>query len=294
MFAIGVASALVASVLFNVGVALQGLEARATSPKLGLRLSLLGQLFRRPRWIIGLVLGFVGIGPQVVALSTAPFVVVQPALSAGLLVLLFIGARSFGEDVGPTEIVGVVAIIGGVALVAWGAPPHSETHRGAAAAIAVVAALSVAGLAPFLVRGRRWDSPMLSIVASGAGFAATNVATKLMSDDLGGSHYPGAVIWAAVGFAMGVAATVTGMTAFQRRRATIVVPVSTAVQTFLPIVFEPVFLQERWASATGYGVPIAVGLLVALVGTVLISRTRAVSRLAAGAQARRRPRRKPR
>jgi hypothetical protein len=73
------------------------------------------------------------------------------------------------------------------------------------------------------------------------------------------------------------------MTAFQRRRATTVVPVSTAVQTFLPIVLEPFFLREHWTSAKFGGAPIGIGLLIALVGTVVVSRTRAVSELSAAA-----------
>jgi hypothetical protein len=70
------------------------------------------------------------------------------------------------------------------------------------------------------------------------------------------------------------------MTAFQRRRATTVVPVSTAVQTFLPIVLEPFFLRERWAAAPLAGAPIAAGLLVALVGTVVVARNEGASSLA--------------
>jgi uncharacterized membrane protein len=72
------------------------------------------------------------------------------------------------------------------------------------------------------------------------------------------------------------------MTAFQRRRATTVVPVSTAVQTFLPILLEPFFLREHWSAAPYRGAPIAVGLLLALIGTILVSRTPAVGKLAAG------------
>src|SRR5207302_3641627 len=115
---------------------------------------------------------------------------------------------------------------------------------------------------------------------------ATNVATKLMSDDLGLGEVGNAALWAVAGLALGVVATVTGMTAFQRRKATMVVPVSTAVQTFLPIVLEPFFLRERWASAAFDGAPIAAGLLLALAGTVLLARTRAVSELVAGAPTR--------
>src|SRR6266851_1902834 len=276
VFALGLTAALVASVLFNVGIALQGIEARATPKSLGMRVSLLARLLRRPRWVLGWLLGIVGIGPQVLAFGYAPFVVVQPALASGLLVLLFLGARTFKERVTHWE------IIGGLALVAWGAPPHVEAHRSGLAVIAVVAGISACGIVPFAVRGTRFDTGMLAIVASGCGFGATNIATKLMSDDVGLAEYGNAAAWATAGLLLGVAATITGMTAFQRRRATTVVPVSTAVQTFLPIVLEPFFLRERWGAVQLAGVPIAFGLLVALVGTVAVARNEGLGRLAAG------------
>ena len=124
---------------------------------------------------------------------------------------------------------------------------------------------------------------MLTIVAAGCGFGATNVATKLFGDDFDLGHYGNAGIWAAVGLGMGVAATLTNMTAFQRRAATTVVPISTAVQTFLPIVFEPVFLRERWGSAAFHGAPLIAGLVIALLGSVLLAGSSAVSELIAGA-----------
>jgi hypothetical protein len=279
---LGLTAALVASALFNVGLALQALEARAMPKSLSLRFSLLVRLLRRPRWLIGWLLGIIGIGPQVLALATAPFVVVQPALAVGLLLLLWIGSRTLGEGVGVPEWTGVVSIVAGVALVAAGAPAHTETHSSIPAVVAVVAGLSIPGLLPFAVRGTRFDSALLVMVASGTGFAATNIATKLMSDDIGSRDFAGAITWAAVGLGMGVAATLTGMTAFQRRPATIVVPLTTAVQTFLPILVEPLFLREHWTSAPLAGAPIVGGLVVAAGGTTLLARTRAVSELAAG------------
>lgn len=284
MFLLALAAALLASVLFNIGIALQALEARRAPRSLGLRLSLLGRLLRRPRWLLGQVLGTVGVGPQVYAFAHAPFVAVQPLLAVGLLVLLALGAHALGEEVGFPEIIGVVAIIAGVTLVAWGAPQHSETHRGGLAVIGVAALLTVAAFVPFLLKKTRWDAAMVTIVASGCGFAGTNVATKLMSDDIKRGHYLQVGLWAALGLLLGLAATVTGMSAFQRRTATVVVPVSTAVQTFLPILLEPLFLHERWGSVDYGGAPIAVGLLVACAGTILLARTRAVADLAAGAQ----------
>jgi drug/metabolite transporter (DMT)-like permease len=199
------------------------------------------------------------------------------------LLVLLLGVHVLHERVGVREVAGVVAIIGGVALVAWGAPSHTETHRSPLAVVAVMTALSLSGLAPFVLRRTRLNTGMLMIIAAGCGLGATNVATKLLGDDFNAGHYGYAAVWGIVGLGMGVAATLTNMTAFQRRAATTVVPVSTAVQTFLPIVLEPLFLRERWGTAEYGGVPLITGLVVALIGSVLIAGSPAVSELIADA-----------
>jgi drug/metabolite transporter (DMT)-like permease len=283
MFALGLASALVASALFNIGVALQAVESKKTPKSLGLRLGLLTRLLQRPLWLLGLALGIVGVGPQVLAFAWAPFAVAQPALTVGLLLLLVIGRRRLHENVGPVTWVGVVGIVAGVAVLAVGVPARVEAHRGWLPVVSVAVLLAIPSLLPFAVRGTRLDTAWSAIVATGTGFAATNVATKLMSDDAGLGNYPNAAAWALVALAMGVAATITNMTAFQRRPATIVVPVTTAIQTFLPIVLEPFFLRERWASAPLDGAPIAIGIMLAALGTVFVARARPVAELAAGA-----------
>ena len=285
MFLIGVLCAIGASVLFNGGVVLQALEARATSRQKSLRLSLLQVLFRRPLWVLGLALGLIGVVPQVVALSTAPFVVVQPLLAVGLLLVLFLGTRLLGEPVRAAEWAAVAGILVGVLFVAIGAPPHSEAHRGGAVVIAVVAVLSVPALLP-LLRLPVATSPAAVIAACGLGYAATNVAAKLVGDDVALRHWPNAAAWAAVAVVDGVAATVTNMSAFQVRPATLVVPVSTSVQTFLPIVFEPLFLRER-APTTVEGVALVFGLVLCLAGTVQLARSPAVATFVAARPTRR-------
>ncbi len=282
MSALGIIAALVASALFNLGVALQALDAREAPAEEGLRLSLLGRLLRRPRWLLGLALALVGFPLEAIAFAWAPFVIVQPALAAGLLLLLALGARTLGERVGPLELVGVGALVGGIALIAWGAPSHTETHRGIVPVLAAMALLSLPTLAPFALRGTRYDRGLVIAIASGFGFAASNVATKLMSDNVNLGHYTNAVLWLAATAVTGGVAVLTEMTSLQRLAATTVVPVAFAVQTFLPIVLEPVFLRERWNNSAFDGAPLVAGLVIVLGGSVLLSRTRAVSTLAAG------------
>jgi drug/metabolite transporter (DMT)-like permease len=282
MLGLGVLAGCAASALFNIGIALQAIEARVAPPEQGLHVSLLVRLIRRPRWLLGLLLGGLGVPLEVLAFANAPFVVVEPILASGLLILLALGAGILGERIRPMVFLGVLAIIAGTALIAWGAPEHSEHHRGIFAVVAVMAGLVVASMVPFLLRGTRFDTALVPNLGSACGFAATNVATKLMADDIGSNHYPRAGIWLIVAVFAGIGATITGMTALQRRPATTVVPISTAVQTFLPIALEPIFLTESLRTAELGGAMLFAGIVVMAVGTVLVGRTPAVSSLAAG------------
>src|SRR5256714_3522234 len=136
MVLLGLAAAAAASVAFNVGVVLQARDARREPAEEGLRLSLLAHLLRRKRWLAGFLLGGVGFGLQVAALSWAPFVVVQPVLAAGLLLVLYLGVRMLGERVGRTEIAGVLGITAGIGLLAWGTPAGTESISSEPAVIA--------------------------------------------------------------------------------------------------------------------------------------------------------------
>ena len=283
MLAAGLVAGIVSSVLFNLGIALQAIEARRTPREEGLRASLIWDLLHRRLWVTGLGIEWLGVPLEILAFAWAPFVVVQPLLACGLLVLLAVARRLLGEMPSREAMVGVGLIIAGIALIAWGAPGQQDTHRGAAAVIGVVAGLVLVSFIPFALRGRRWDTAITAVLGSACGFAATNVAMKLMADNISHDHWPRAIGWLVVAAIAGFGATVTGMTALQRARATIVIPISTAVQTFLPVALEPLFLRESFRSADLEGVPLLVGLVVMLVGIVVLARTPNVSAIAAGA-----------
>src|SRR3954462_2815670 len=124
----GVALAALASVLFNVAIVIQASEAREVPGEFGLKLSLIGRLLRRPRWLLGAALGLMAFPLQTVALLYAPVTAVQPADAAGLLVLLFLGARMLHERVGRREIVAVSCIVVGIVILTLAAPKREVTH----------------------------------------------------------------------------------------------------------------------------------------------------------------------
>ncbi len=92
-----------------------------------LRLALFGWLVQRARWLLGTGLSMLGWPLQVIALLLAPLVVVQPALAAGLLVLLLLAERMLGEHAGRSEHVAMLAIVIGVVGAGVFAP--SARHR---------------------------------------------------------------------------------------------------------------------------------------------------------------------
>jgi len=93
---LGLLLALAASVLFNVAVAIQALDARVLPRELSLRFGLLRRLVRRRRWRIGMLLAVLGWPLHAAALGLAPLTAVQPALAAGLLILLVVAASTLG------------------------------------------------------------------------------------------------------------------------------------------------------------------------------------------------------
>src|SRR5205823_993910 len=96
--------------------------------RLSLRLGLLRLLLRRRRWLLGLALGLFGVAPQVYALARAPFVVVQPALAAGLALPLLLRARVLPQTAGASARLGAAPATGGGAGCS-GSPSDSSAWR---------------------------------------------------------------------------------------------------------------------------------------------------------------------
>src|SRR5271170_2900353 len=125
---LGIAAAVGASTLYSLGIALQAMDAREAPREEHLRVALVWGLLRRARWMMGTGLSILGWPLQVVALLLAPLVSVQPALAAGLLVLLFVGQRMLGEHAGAHEYIAMAAIVIGVIGAGLCAPPRSTGH----------------------------------------------------------------------------------------------------------------------------------------------------------------------
>lgn len=280
--ALGAVAALAATALFSAGLILQAIETRRVEPRHSLHLSLIARLMCRPRWLLGTSLMLLGFPLHVCALLLAPLTVVQPALAAGLLVLLAVGARTPGENVGRKEVVGVAAIIGGVAGMTFTAPERAPLETQAGPLVAALAVLAAVTLVPYaLARMREENDPSLATLATfaaAASYAFSGLTTKLVADAVGSGDGPVAFGWLAVTAAVAGLGFLGQLTALQRRSATQVGPVIYVVPVVVPVLLAPFVTGEDWAATPLGGGALIAALLVVCAGTALVSASSAVHR----------------
>ena len=273
---IGVLAAAASSTLYSLGIGVQAIEARVTSPEHTLRLSLLTQLLRRGRWVAGTAMTALGWPLQIVALLFAPLEVVQPALAIGLLVLLALGERLLGERPGRRELTATLAIVAGVGGVAALAPARTTEHVHGVALFAVLTGLGALALAPFIAQVLRRPIANLAMVGAGLAFAWGALATKLVADAASGGHWFTALTWGAAALLASTVGLTAEMSALQKRPAILVAPVVFVAQTFVPIMLAPLVFHESFLNTPGSGLPLLLCLLVLLAGATVLARSPAL------------------
>ena len=283
--ALGVVAAVTASALFSVGLVLQSLEARTLPAGPGLRLAALGLLVRRRRWVGGGALMVVGFAFHVAALALAPLTVVQPALAAGLVVLLVAGARTEGQPVGARERVAVVTIALALVALTLTAPARTVGSSDATALAVALGALAAIALLPEALAGRHDRKGLAATAGAGAAYALTGVTTKLASDAIAAGDGAGGAAWLAVTVGGALVALTDQTAALQRRAATQVGVVLYVVPVVVPVLLAPVLVGEPWSQSPGSGLPLALALGAVCWGAAALARSRQVRAIEGGPEA---------
>jgi drug/metabolite transporter (DMT)-like permease len=268
---LGVLAALGAAALFAVGIGLQALEARAEAPERALRLRLFLRLVRRPRWLAGTALGVLGWGLQAYALTQAPLTLVQPLLGASLVFLLPVSLR-LGERIGRGERLAVLAVAGGIPLLALTAPARESSHAEGASLWIALGALAAVSLAPLALRGAARSASLLVPVGAGVAYSLDGLTTKFAADDATRHVWLGLLFWAAAMGAASALGTLGEMSALQRRPVAHVAPIVFALTTFVPVGLAPLLAGEWWPASPLRDAGIAAGLAAAGLGALVLAR----------------------
>ncbi|MEV4112210.1 hypothetical protein [Nonomuraea sp. NPDC049695] len=167
---VGLIVALVGALGYALGAALQQFEAVAAGASL--------KLVRRPRWLIGGVIGLTGACLHAVALSFAPLVVVQPISVATLVFAVPLAAFLYGRRPYRAEIIGSIAVAVGLLWLMLLVPQHDVTPRlSDGAALGFLAVIGLIVLVTQLIATRVHGPSRALLLAVGAGVVTASVST---------------------------------------------------------------------------------------------------------------------
>jgi drug/metabolite transporter (DMT)-like permease len=222
------ACALNAGYLIEHSVASQLPRLSFREPVRSVRL-LLGQR----RWLAGFASEAAGWALYVVALALAPLSIVQATAAGGIALLAVMAARFTGSPLSRKEQLGVVASVGGLALLGGSlAGGHAEgDDPGSAVVLAWLGASGLAAAVTVKLLSARIGAGPAYGIATGLLFAAGDIATKMAVKGGGGGHL---AFFAAL-IAFYAAGTGVLQAGFQRAAALTTAGIATLLTNALPI-----------------------------------------------------------
>jgi drug/metabolite transporter (DMT)-like permease len=272
--------ALAAALAFATGTVVQHRVA-ADSPTETTRGSLAGllrRLLRHPAWLAGQGAAAVGVLLHAAALRSGQVVVVQPLLSAGLVLALGIGAivdRRHPDRPLPDRGQWAAAALVAVGLAVFLVAAHPSAGQGSAPSgpltACVVGSLVVAGLAALW--GRRPEAPHRALVlgiAAGVGFGMTGLVLKdVVSSPLGN--------WPAVGtvlelITLGAVSVLMAQWAYHAGPLIESLPVTTVLEPCVALALSGPLFGEWLAPGALARTGQILGVLALITGVVLLAR----------------------
>ncbi len=269
---LGLLAALAAAVAFGVGALLQALASRAEPSTSGVDPRLLLRLLRRPSFLAAVVLTLAGAGLHLIALRSLPLFLAQTVVSSSVAVTALVGTRVLRTRLHRGDVLAVVAVCAGLALLtATAEEAGTTTTSGAERALllAAVAAVVVVGALAGRLQGAA-GAALLGLVG-GLGFAVVAVAARIVPDLSPGALLRDPAAWAVV--TGGPIAFLLYSTALQRASVLVGTAATVVGQTVAPALVGLLLLGDQVREGTA---PLLVGgLLLAVAGAAVLARLEA-------------------
>jgi hypothetical protein len=271
---------LLAAVLLGAGFVLQQDAAQRMPQSDFLRLRLIADLLRQPRWLAGLgimiagqLLGALVIGHLVLALS-------EPLLATNLLFALIIAGRVSGQQARLRELIGAVILLAGVSALSVARAVTSVQDSVGSPAYWPYVGAAIGGIAACLaIAGRRRQGEiraLLTGIAAGLVLGIQDALTRITVRSLGSVHQVTVLLtsWPAYSLvAVGIVALWLMQSAFSSAPLHASLPGITAAEPVSGIVLGIVAFREKVpASPLLIALQIA-GLLALVAGVILVARS---------------------
>src|SRR3954469_24326934 len=180
---VGIPIALVGACFLSIGAQLQHhgvakVEASTRQASSGLSIGQLGLLLARPSWVVGTLMLGLAIVFQLVSLTLAPIIVVQPLGAIALVVTAILNARVSRVKLNRQSIIAISLCVGGVGafaiLAAFTARDTPVTSRALVEILIILAVVLIAfGVCFYFLRSK--FKALIYVVGAGIlyGFVAT-------------------------------------------------------------------------------------------------------------------------
>lgn len=269
--------ALVAAFLFAVGTVFQQKGAMEESDDAAQSAGFLLTLARKPVWLFGVAASGLGFAAQAAALGVGRLVVVQPLLVTSIVFALPFGARFTGQHVGKREVLGAVAVTGGIAAFLVISNP-SEGRDDAPVVEWLIAGGILGAITVTLVLASRGRRPGLkaAFLGTSAGilFGLISALTKSTVDRLENGIVDVVADWHLwVLIAISTAAFTLLQSALQAGALAPALSTLMAFETVAGGAIGVILFEEQLNSSPGAIVGSVLVLLVALAGLILLSQS---------------------
>ncbi len=272
--------ALVASVFFAVAWVLQYHEAHAAPKRLYLSPRLLLELAHHPLWLAGLAGLTIGSVVQGAALGTGSLAVVEPVLTTSLLFALWLSAAWRRARMSRGEWAAALMVSGGLALLLGvGSPGMGRTTMTTTAWIVVTAGTWAAAALLVALSRRRGPAPRAAMVAAGAGvlFGLQDVLTRSCVASWRQGVVALMMSWQPYVMVVTALAGLTLMqSAYECGPLTAALPPLAIGEPVVGMLIGVVALDEHLRTAGADVLWEAAGIVVMVVGTTLLARSRLV------------------
>ncbi|MGO9874008.1 MAG: DMT family transporter [Acidimicrobiia bacterium] len=270
---IAVTCAVAAALSYALSNVLQQHEAEQVAEEKTLKIGLLAQLARRPRWLFGMGADVGGYVFEAIALGTGTLVLVEPILATSLLLSLFLGASINRRHIDRAGWAAAVVLAFGVSLFLLVVAPT----RGAELATTrswLIAAPPIIGFVTICVLAARAasGSNRAAFLGLGAGalFGTSAVLTKAFVHYLGGGAFNWVSHWEPYALAVtSITGLVLAQSAFQTGGLAAAVGAEQVMQPLTGVALGVGLLNEKLGLSGSLAAIVLIGALVAMLWGVL-------------------------
>jgi drug/metabolite transporter (DMT)-like permease len=267
--------ALLAALLFALGVVLQQRVAAESSAEDAEDPGFLLRLAHRPVWVLGLAVDSLGYICQAIALAIGKLVVVQPLLAASMVFALPLGALLSEQRIGRREVLGALAVTVGLTFFMIVSNPQGGRDDASVAGWLVTGGI-VGGACAALVVAAHGRPPALraALLGAAAGFVLALAAalTKATTDRLGEGLWEVAGGWHVYALAVvGYASLALSQASLQIGVLAPAMATTMSVNPLVSLALGTLLLDEQLhESASGVAVSL-LGLVAVVAGLIVLA-----------------------